>query len=405
MTAPRAVVQLMTPQGRDFVVANHGQKITYGLTDAQLEKLYRFTNGYVNLRAIYTVDVPNVRNILAIQRLPDYKGLIYPNVLPPAMMTTPDPALANQWWIESLGVKEAWKMATGKGITVADCDAGFYLSEQDLNSNMLVQYRQNFSDPDSPSNVETGGYIYHGTAVAAIIAGVLNGVGTNGIAYDSKIVPLQNYSYSSRDKIDKEEATARCILHAIKVPNVRIIVLENQTATGSSETYIGTREAVKLALSAGITIVSAGGNYTKELLVEQENDTGSIIVGALNPNGSVASFSNYGKRITTSAFGSNLTTLYGPNGKMGSFGGTSGATPQVAAAVAMMLEVNPKLLPAQIRQILEATRMTNSTNAIVGGQINIVEALRRAQLTRTSTESVQRSLLIRKNVYQILTQR
>jgi subtilisin family serine protease len=37
------------------------------------------------------------------------------------------------------------------------------------------------------------------------------------------------------------------------------------------------------------------------------------------------------------------------------FGGTSGAAAKVAAAVALMLQVNPKLTPEQVREIIKKT--------------------------------------------------
>ena len=98
---------------------------------------------------------------------------------------------------------------------------------------------------------------------------------------DAKLVPLQHYNYSLEDDLDKEEGTAACILHALTIPDVKVIVLENQTH-GSSETFMGTRAAVRLALKAGVTIVSAGGNKSNELKEEAQDDTGSIIVGAVN---------------------------------------------------------------------------------------------------------------------------
>jgi subtilisin family serine protease len=200
------------------------------------------------------------------------------------------------------------------------------------------------------------------------------------MAPDAKLVPLQNYNYSSNDDIDKEEATAACILYALKIPEVKVIVLENQTH-GSSETFVGTREAVRLALKSGVTIVSAGGNSSNELTAEAADDTGSIIVGAVNKNNVTEYFSNYGTRVSVAAFGSNLLTLEGPNGALGMFGGTSGATPQVASAVAMMLEVNPKLTPEQIKDILVKTRITTPENKNVGGLLNLVGALKKAKNT------------------------
>ncbi len=352
-----------------------GRKITFGMTDRQHDAIYRLTGGRVDFRGLQAVPLARYQGERA-------EGYLWRNVPPPGFYGAGDPELDGQWWKEKHNLDTAWTMSTGKGITVADCDAGYYVEEPDLLPNLLLDHRFDLSDRDAPFTITDGGFVSHGTSVTAILAGVKDGKGTNGMAYDAKVVPLQNYNYSSNDDIDKEEATAKCILRALTIPWVRVIVLENQTAQGSSETFVGTRNAARLATASGVTIVSAGGNYSRELTAEAADDTGSIIVGAVNANNVKEGFSNFGKRISVAAYGSNLHTLSGPNGKMGSFGGTSGATPQVAAAVAMMLQINPTLTPVALRAILEKTRLTTPENQTVGGLLQLVTALQAAKGVR-----------------------
>ncbi len=368
------------------------QKLTFGMTDRQQTAVYQLTRGKVDFRGLQLVTVPNYRGERS-------EGVLYTNVPPPVVYGAADPELNGQWWHEKHELEKAWQISTGKGVIVADCDAGFYIKEPDLFPNLLLDHRYDLSDTSNPFVVDDGGFISHGTAVTAILAGVKDGKGTNGMAFDAKIVPLQNFNYAANDKLNKEEATARCILRAITIAQVRVIVLENQTGEGSSETFVGTRNAVRLALASGVTIVSAGGNYTKELKQELADDTGSIIVGAVNSDGVKESWSNYGKRVSVAAFGSRLHTLKGPNGAMGSFGGTSGATPQVAAAVAMMLQVNPALTPITIRAILERTRLTKPENEAVGGQLQLVRALEAAKTVRDP--GLARAQIIRRRLVQI----
>jgi subtilisin family serine protease len=378
------------------------RRVQFGLTGLQITQLRDLSGGQVNLAGIYALDQPDSKIHGQLETLPEFKGWLYSNIGPPAIIE--DPALANEYWIRELNVKEAWQHATGKGVTVADCDAGYYVTEADIRPNLILEQAYDLADQDNRLRVDDGGFVYHGTAVAAIFSGVLDGNGTNGIAFDSKLVPLQNFNYDpALDDIDKEEATAQCILRAIQIPDVRVIILENQTY-GSSETYLGTREAVKLALQSGITIVSAAGNNTHELTDEEKNDTGSIIVGALEANGATADFSNYGKRVSIAAFGRGLLTLYGPEGKMGSFGGTSGATPQVAAAVALMLEANPQLTPAQIKKILIRTRHTEAKNKTVGGQLNVLKAVVEAKKVEPDSLDLARAREFREHAQQILGQ-
>jgi subtilisin family serine protease len=348
-------------------------ELTFGLSRYQIEKIAQVTDGDVDLKNIfmtrpYFFEKANLPGAEPHAR----------HYLPPFRISDYDPGIKKGWWQQALNVQEAWKLARGRGVTVADCDAGYYTIESDIAGNILMEFARDLSDRDNPTKIDDGGFVSHGTSVAAILVGIHEGKGVNGIAPEAKFVPLQNYNYSSSlDDRDKEEATAACILEALKIPDVQVIVLENQTH-GSSETFIGTREAVRLALRAGVTIVSAAGNSSNELTAEAADDTGSIIVGAVNRSGFTESFSNWGKRVSIAAYGSELLTLEGPDGKLGMFGGTSGATPQVAAAVALMLEVNPDLTPAQIKEILVATRRTADRNKKVGGLLNLVEAVRRA---------------------------
>jgi len=366
----------------EFALKAH--KITLGLSEKQITALRDLTAGEVDFSGLYSVRATTPDEALIQQA-----GLIDQIVsgAPPPFfeqsLVDPDPELKGQWWIDQLHVPEAWLLATGQGITIVDCDAGFYIDENDLKANLLLEHRYSMTNETDRLNVGAGNYVYHGTAVAAILAGVLNSAGTNGIAFNSKIIPIQNYTYdTSIDKMDKEEATAQCILRAIAIPGVRIIQLENQTH-GSSETFAGTREAVRLALKAGITIVSAAGNSGHELKDEAADDTGSIIVGAVNMNDFKTVFSNYGSRVVIAGYGEYLKTLFGPDGKTGFFGGTSGAAPQVSAAVAMMLEVNPELTPDIIKEILQNTRVTADKNATVGGRLDIFAAVQEAQRRQT----------------------
>lgn len=395
-------VRLVFKAPSPWVRSSGLKKMSFGLSSQQIDEILRLTNGEVNFGNVFYVDQnPSMTSIL--MQGPGYRGAIHPHVPPPVMIENGDPELAGQWWIDTLNVPTAWQKATGRGVTIADCDAGYFYNEPDLFPNMVVDQRYDVSDLQNPLVVDDGPWAHHGTAVSAIMASVRDGQGTNGIAFDARIVPLQNYNYdSNKDGLDKEEATAKCILHAISVPDVKIIVLENQTQNGSSETFVGTRDAVRLALRSGIIVVGAGGNASVELTEEKQDDTGSIIVGALSPDQSAASFSNYGDRITVGAFGRNLHTLYGPNGAYGEFGGTSGATPQVAATVALMKEVSPSLTPEAAREILIRTRIVKPENQSVGGLIDVVRAVDEASATH-QWPAWQQKLEFRSRLAAILT--
>lgn len=385
------------------------QAAPLGLTAAQRQSIYDLTGGAVDLRHIVALR-PQAAPVSPLAVLSS-NGKVIGDVrsFPDAFATAkgfgnvPDPALAGQWWLQNLGIEQAWILATGKGVTIADCDSGFHLEEGDLAPNLIAAKRRDFSDKENPARVDDGRIIFHGTAVAAIMVGARDGVGTNGIAYEAKLIPLQNFNYDPEiDDLDKEDATARCILAAIAIPEVSMIVVQNQTTTGSSETFAGTREAMRLAVQSGVPVVAAAGNSSVELTAEAADDTGSIIVGAVRQSGRIANFSNFGRRVTVAAYGENLHTLYGPGGRMDTFGGTTGATAQVGGAVALMLSLNDGLSPQQVREILEKTRRTNPGNEKVGGTLDIAAAVSLARDTEPDRDWRARAAGIRRGVVSAL---
>lgn len=400
-----------------------GQPVTFGLTVSQRRAIYDWTAGAVDLRSIYRVassedQQAQLRLLPRRERgfsRPQFLGKVPEPISPlaglPQLAATDalserasaDPDLAGQGWLDDLGVTKAWQLATGKGVTIADCDSGYHTQESDLAANLLLDERRDFSDASRPMVVTDGAFVFHGTAVAAILAGVRDGRGVNGVAYDAKVIPLQNYNYDRNlDNLDKEEATARCILHALRLPSVRIILVENQTPTGSSETFAGTRDVIRLAIQSGITVVGAAGNNSLELRAEAEDDSGSIIVGAVRRSGRRAIFTNWGSRVTISAYGEGIRTLYGPEGQIEPFGGTTAAAAQVAGVVALMHEVNPSLTPEQVRLILTQTRRIIIDNAIVGGLIDAEAAVRRAAQMPVDRAVRERQESLRASVQSLL---
>lgn len=399
------------------LLGSGAQELTFGLSAHQRNEIYALSGGQIDLRGMYLVyDVdPSTYGFKWAKDLGSHSTKdIPPHWGAPVADPTSDgdknsswegmdPDLNGQWWTGRQRIDEVWQHATGKGVTIADCDTGFYVSEGDLFLNLNLEYARDFSDTQNPLDVSDGKFVFHGTAVAALIAGVRDDRGTNGIAFNSRLVPLQYYNFDpALDRIDKEEATARCIINAIKIPHVRVIVVQNQTLAGSAETFAGTREAVKLAMKAGITVVAAAGNSSVPLDTEARYNTGSVIVGALNADGSTAAFSNYGRRVTIAAYGERLYTLYGPQGRMDTFGGTTAAAAQVAATVALMLEVNPTLTNYQIKTILERTSVLTEANRLVGGELNILDAVVGAKGTSSHKQVLEDQARFRSQIEAIL---
>jgi subtilisin family serine protease len=291
----------------------------------------------------------------------------------------PDQLLRNEWWPKALNLSNLWSTATGNGVTIASCDTGVYENAKDLSDNLLLKYARDFANPGDRLNVYDGNFLSQGTASAGIMVGVKNFKGINGIAYNARLIPLQNFHYAQQlDKVSLLTATERCIKYAITIPQVSIIAVQTLISNSSIELHKGVRDAVELAIRSGVTIVVPAGDSTKELSKERIYDSGSIIVGALAQDGKTAIFSNYGSRITVSSYGEKIKALWGMYGETRYFGGTLAASAQIAGIIALAKERNSQLLPADIKWLLKTTRTRSTNNYNVGGLVNPTSFLREA---------------------------
>lgn len=299
-----------------------------------------------------------------------------------AQTLVPDPLLQGAWWLKRLQVQESWLYGTGKGVVVAICDAGFYLNTEDLDANVDHSRAMDFSDLDHPQRVDDGPYAFHGTASATLVAGVRDGLGTQGIAFNAAIVPLQSYNYdASIDDLSRPLAIRDCIAYAASQEDVDIILVQSSSGYGTIEAYGPIRENIRNAIESGKAVIIPAGEMGIELTEEHHDDTGSIIVGALMREGQMAHYSNFGSRVTVSGFGEKVETVVGRRGQIDTFRGTTSAAAQVAGTVALMLSANPNLSPAAVRKILERTGITTDLNVMVGGQIDAHAAVRQAALS------------------------
>jgi subtilisin family serine protease len=286
-----------------------------------------------------------------------------------------DYLLRNEWWPAALDLPHVWSSVTGLGVTIASCDSGYYTDARDLNSNLVLKYARDFSSYQ-PKNVSDGAFVSQGTASAAIMVGVKNFDGVNGIAYNAKLVPLQNFHYSKQlDKISLEIATAKCISYAITVPNVSIIVVQAVFDNNTIDSSPIVKAAVRHAIKSGVAVIAPAGDGSKKLPSDKEYDSGAILVGAVTQEAGTAVFSNFGSRVTISAYGEKIKTLWGRYGETQYFGGTVAASAQVAGIVALAKEIQPNLQPEDIKWLLKTTRVRTPKNYNVGGLIQVKKFL------------------------------
>ena len=232
----------------------------------------------------------------------------------------------------------------------------------------------------------------HGTAVAAIAAGAANGAGSVGVAPDATILAFRGNLNDDPDTDDDDEALT--ILGGAISEGFRRSVSAGadviNLSLGSDED--GSRESfANLLAFAGsnnvVTVLSAGNEgdadpqLSGQAVVEADVAGTAIVVGAVDFNNNIASFSNTaglaaeffivapGVRITTAAIG----------GGTRSFSGTSASAPHVSGAVGLVRALWPQLSAAETVEIIldSATDLgAPGTDPIFGrGLLNVGAAL------------------------------
>ncbi|MFN8790893.1 MAG: S8 family serine peptidase [Bdellovibrionales bacterium] len=214
--------------------------------------------------------------------------------------------------------------------------------------------------------------IGHGTHVAGIIgAQVGNGIGIRGVSPHVKLLPIQvvddqvneplkpmsappsRVSLTPEEKQreadgyklvqDVSDRVARGFLYALR-EGAEVINLSLGWPQVADSKLL--RELIAEANRRGIFIVAAAGNDSTRALLRPCVYEGVICVGALNPDGALSHFSNFGSGVDLAAPGLSILSTYPEEKRPVRFrqdlgyeylSGTSQASPLVAGAVAEML--------------------------------------------------------------------
>lgn len=282
----------------------------------------------------------------------------------------------NDWNINMVNAPEAWAQGyTGQGVIVAVLDTGVDYNHPDLAGRIWVNTRE---IPNNGRDDDGNGYIddvigwdfagrdnnpmdedTHGTHVAGTIAAANNGIGSTGIAYNSRIMPVR--VIGNLGPAAYHQSLANGIRYAAD-NGARVINLSLRTnpSGGATSTDVAiVREAVNYATSRGAVVVMAAGNYseTRPTFPARYATQAGIAVGAVDSNTRIASFSNRAGNTLINYLAGPGVNVYSttPNNTYGFLSGTSMASPHVAGVVALMLSANPTLTPAQVASILNTT--------------------------------------------------
>ena len=284
-------------------------------------------------------------------------------------MTTPtDPLFSSQWHFPLLGdIETIWDEFTGAGVSVGVYDGAVEAGHPDLDNN----YDASLQVTDfSGITVTPGTPDFHGTAVAGLIAAESNGLGGVGVAYDASVTGVDIFDPTVFGFIN---GTLSEFLHVARQQDNFDIVNHSWGGTPTFSdslnlllnNFDGQVEDVYATESAtgrgglGTIIVQAAGNDRLDANGQGLNASRyTITVGATDPNGDVADFSNFGTSVLVAAPAGSVTTDVsgaagdGPGDFTTTFGGTSAATPVTSGVIALMLEANDGLGWRDVQNIL-----------------------------------------------------
>ena len=304
-----------------------------------------------------------------------------------------DPYYPQQWSlrdpVSGINIETAWTLQpNAPNVTVAVVDTGI-LPHPDLVGRVLPGY-DFISDPNrardgngrDPDPRDEGDWsagqcesdydsFFHGLFVAGLIAAnTNNGIGIAGVADGVQILPVRTLGVCGgtfEDVLEGMMWSSGIPIAGVPLNTTPAKVI-NLSLGGFGPCDQAIQEAVDDALAQGAVVVAAAGNERLNAGdFTPANCSGVINVGAHNIDGSIASYSNYGRRIDVTAPGGDLpfTALMVSLGNDGVTvpkepnyifaRGTSFSAPLVSGTVALLLARDPLLTAGRVLDIITGT--------------------------------------------------
>jgi subtilisin family serine protease len=364
---------------------------------------------------LYTKDAAKTQTLALLNTMRKRNDVQYAqlNHLSKFAFSPNDPLYTQQWHYPLVSLPSAWDVTRGnRNIQIAILDSG-RSNHPDLNGQFSVLEFNAFS-PGVPATDD--GTWRHGTHVAGIAgAASNNGNGGAGVCHNCQLL---NVKIGDFDSISGIPATA--IVNAIhwatdNGANVINMSFESPLACTSAD-FPAYRDAIARAIDNGVTLIaSAGNNAVNVDNVSPASCPGVISVAATDRDNNLANYSSRGPNIGISAPGGadfygaavgcpeDRFSAFNPNDFSGvvsswttspaagnshcyrHLGGTSMSAPHVSGTVGLILSVNAKLRPDQVRSLIRnsASALPNCGTNCGPGLLNAFSAVSAAQFTST----------------------
>lgn len=330
-------------------------------------------------------------NLIAASRLRNVRSIYGNRTLnwnsDPYFKTTQVPRVTPD---RDLQVENHGTPVSGRGVTVAVLDTGINGLHNDLAGKVVQNVRLadvqsvpvGFNNPVPVENlVNTDLASGHGTFVSGVIAasGISSGGKYSGVAPGASLLGL------SAGDVNLSYVLAGFDYLLERGSNYNARVVNCSFSSNAAFDYNDpVNIATKMLTDRGVNVVVSAGNTGagNGTLNPYSAAPWVVSVGATNEKGTLADFSSRGRfgdpmqdptivapgvsvvSLRSTASQTSVTGLAGADTQRltpaelpfyTTASGTSFSAPQVAGAIAMMLEANPSLTPAQVKEILQAT--------------------------------------------------
>lgn len=283
---------------------------------------------------------------------------------------TNDPLASELWGLsagQGVNAEGAWELSSGsRDLVVAIIDTGIDYNHPDLESNL---WRNPGEVPDNGLDDDGNGYVDdvyglnaisgvinpgdpfddngHGTHVAGTIGAVGgNEIGVVGVAPNVKLMGLKFLDSSGSGRLSDAITAIQYMVTMKEQYGVNVVVSNNSWGGGGYSPAL--EEAIRNAYDAGILFVAAAGNDGLDNDLFPSYPSGYevpnvVSVAALDAEGNLASFSNYGaEAVDVAAPGVSILSSL-PGNRYERYSGTSMASPHVAGVLALLLSIAPEL--------------------------------------------------------------
>jgi subtilisin family serine protease len=244
---------------------------------------------------------------------------------------------AAQYMIDKLQLEEVHRQVSGKNVTIAVIDSEADKQHTELQGQIAEQFNAVGEAEKAHS---------HGTAMVGAISSRDRLI---GVAPGAKILAVRAFSESQQSA----EGTTYNILKSIDWAVSQGARVINMSFAGPRDPSL--ERTLKKAYDQGVVLVAAAGNAgPKSPPLYPGADPSVIAVTATDAVDRGFKMANQGPHVSVASPGVDVLAP-APQEAYQMSTGTSIATAHVSGVVALMLERDPTLKPADVRRILEAT--------------------------------------------------